>query len=130
MTAPTRSGLHRRTVLGLFAGTGLALLVGCSDDGSSAEALVCDAVGSGAAPGATADVPAGLVAIGTRYRELFPDDDPSAVGDGLPDDDPAAGLAALSDRVRADFESGDVVDVDGWVLARTEARAAAVLAGC
>lgn len=114
--------LGRRTLLGLLAGSGLGLLVGsCSDGGPSSQELVCGAVG---------DVPPGLVTIGTRYRELHPDDDPAIVGDGLSADDPSGSLASLRRRVQSDFESGDVVDVDGWVLARTEARAAALLSGC
>lgn len=124
-TGATTTLLSRRTLLGLLAGSAAGLLVGCSDDGSPEEARVCDAVGAGGE-----EVPEGLVVIGTRYRELHPDDDPSVIGADLPPDDPAAGLAALAQRVRADFAAGDTVDVDGWVLARTEARAAAVLSSC
>lgn len=119
----TPSTIGRRTLLGLLGGSALGLLVGCSP-GDDRAARACDAVA-----GAVPDVPAGLLAIGVRYRELQPDDEIHAIGSGLPDG-AADALAELAGRVRADFEAGDVVDVDGWVLARTEARAAAVLAGC
>ena len=120
MTAP----IPRRAALALLAGSGLGLVVGCSS-GPSAEERACERV-----QGAVPEVPRGLVVIGTRYRELHPDDDWNAVGEDLPRQDGARALDALTDRVRTDFETGDVVDVDGWVLARSEARAAAVLAGC
>ncbi|MGK2930314.1 MAG: hypothetical protein ACSLFO_12135 [Acidimicrobiales bacterium] len=116
--------IGRRTLLALFGGSALGLLVGCRA-GPSDEERACASIQD-----AIPDVPAGLVAIGTRYRELHPDDDIHAVASGSSDGDPASILAQLIERVRADFDAGDVVDVDGWMLARTEARAAAVLAGC
>lgn len=119
---PDRIG--RRTLLALFGGSALGLVVGCSS-GPSDEERACESI-----RGAIPEVPAGLVAIGTRYRELHPDDDIHAVAPESSDGDPVSVLAQLSEQVRADFDAGDVVDVDGWVLARTEARAAAVLAGC
>jgi hypothetical protein len=36
-------------------------------------------------------------------------------------------LGVLAERVREDFASGDTVVIDGWVLARTEARGAALV---
>lgn len=43
-------------------------------------------------------------------------------------DGPAGGRLrrALASAARADFVAGDTVDVDGWLLSRTEARACAV----
>jgi hypothetical protein len=119
----TGTTVSRRTVLGLLAGSGIGLLVGCGS-GPSADERAC-----GAVQASIPEAPAGLVAIGARYRQLFPDDDLTAVGRDLPEE-PGAALAALSERVRADFAAGDTVDVDGWVLSRTEARAAAIVAGC
>lgn len=106
--------LDRRTVLLLFGGSSLGLLVGCSDPSSDedAAASICD----------TDEVLAGVAVVGARYRALAPDDDLD-LGDDV-------GIDALRERVRADFEAGDTVDVDGWVLSRTEARAAALLADC
>ncbi len=119
----TPTTIGRRTLLGLLGGSALGLLVGCST-GADREERACDAVA-----GAVPDAPAGLLAIGVRYRQLQPDDDIHAIESDLPEEAPDA-LAELAGRVRADFETGDIVDVDGWVLARTEARAAALLAGC
>lgn len=124
VAALTSPAITRRSLLGLLAGSGLGLLVGCSS-GPSEQERACAAVTA-----TFPQAPAGLVVIGTRYQELYPDDDPSQVGLDLPEDDPDAAVAALRDRVRADFDAGEIVDVDGWVLARSEARAAAVLAGC
>jgi hypothetical protein len=119
--------LDRRAVLGLLAASSLGLVVGgCSFFGDET-AAGCEDVAGGYEP------TPGLVAIGTRYRELYPDDDPSEVGGAVPDregrvDVPPAPVFA--ERVRADFDAGDVVDVDGWVLARSEARLAALLTDC
>lgn len=121
--------LSRRTLLGLVAGSSLGLLVGgCSLIGGDESGLSCDDLDG------VYEASAGLVAIGTRYRELYPDDDPGAAADALALDEAdgqAPDLAeALAGQVRADFDADDVVDVDGWVLARTEARIAALLADC
>jgi hypothetical protein len=72
------------------------------------------------------------IAIGRRYLNSYPDDALPAVlardlrraGAG----DPAAARAALRAQVRQDFEHGDTVLLDGWVLARSECRACAALA--
>jgi len=72
------------------------------------------------------------IAIGRRYLSRYPDDAlPGLLARGLqPADrgDPAAARAALRARVREDFERGDTVLLDGWVLARSECRACAALA--
>jgi hypothetical protein len=107
------STMGRRTLLLLLGGSGLGLVVGCTDSSSDETGTICDAPD---------EVLAGVVVVGTRYRELAPDDDLD-LGDDL-------GIDALRERVRADFEAGETVDVDGWVLALTEARAAALLADC
>lgn len=41
--------------------------------------------------------------------------------------DPVAARAALRRRIRLDFETGAVVDVDGWRLSETEARFSALV---
>lgn len=119
--------LDRRTLLGLLAGSSLGLVVGgCSFFGDEA-AFGCDDLDGVYEP------TAGLVTIGTRYRELYPDDDPSAVGDLVPETEDDEGLdlqQRFAEQVRADFDAGDTVDVDGWVLARSEARIAALLTDC
>ncbi len=75
-----------------------------------------------------ADVDPGVIAVGTRYVQTHPDDaDLDALLDSFPevDGDPFVSAEALS---RDEFWRGDTVVVDGWVLARSEARAAAVIA--
>ena len=55
-------------------------------------------------------------------------------GDDLPDSPGFGDLAALRRRLSelrlADFQSGDLVFVDGWALTRTEARLMALVAVC
>lgn len=76
-----------------------------------------------------------LVAVGRRYLEAHPDEASVAfllralpqLGADIPSD-PATGLGGLRDQVTEDFAAGDIVSVDGWSLARTEARAAALYA--
>jgi hypothetical protein len=41
---------------------------------------------------------------------------------------PARLRAAIADQIRADFASGQVVSVEGWVLSRSEARLCALAA--
>ena len=70
--------------------------------------------------------------IGRRYLEIAPEEERDL--DVLLDLVPAAGadVAATRARLRAqitrDFEDGGVVVVDGWMLARTTARASAIVA--
>lgn len=45
-------------------------------------------------------------------------------------DDPATARAWLGARIRADFVTGAVLDVDGWVLSRTEVAACLLAAEC
>ncbi len=76
-----------------------------------------------------------LVAVGRRYLDVHPEEASVAfllraipqLGTDVPLD-PVVGLAGLRDRVAEDFAAGEVVSVDGWLLARTEARAAALYA--
>ena len=75
--------------------------------------------------------------LGQRYREAVPQEAGQAAlaaalvaslgaEAGLPAGD-LAGLRRLVDeRIRGDFAAGRVVDVDGWLLAVTEARICAL----
>ncbi len=72
--------------------------------------------------------------IGLAYRRLVPDeDDATRLEDLLPTmaglDAASAleALPALAVEIEADFAEGRTIDVDGWVLSRTEARAAALI---
>ncbi len=82
---------------------------------------------------APSSLAAALVAVGTRYLEVTPDEaDQQVLLDALPalngevPERPGAGLRVLAPQAAADHESGDTVDLDGWVLSRTECRAAAL----
>lgn len=121
--------LGRRALLALLAGAGLGLAAGCStgpEAGSAGPEAGPDPV---ACPSPGPAVPDGVRVVGRRYRAIHPDDELDLAIDlaSLPDD---AAVAALGDAVAADFAAGRIVVVDGWVLARTEARAAALLSAC
>jgi hypothetical protein len=77
--------------------------------------------------------------LGRSYRAQFRAEDHAGVLSGLIRSslglgdhgallDHAALVALLDARVRAEFGAGDIVRVDGWVLARTEARLCALCA--
>jgi len=80
----------------------------------------------------------GARAIGTRYLVIAPEERDAAflarhlfagVADGPHH---AAGMSALRQAIGAhrqrDFTTGDTVIIDGWILARTEARLCALAA--
>lgn len=74
--------------------------------------------------------------IGREYLRLVPAEADaswlaSVLSIGLPTDamtDLAFLRNSLEFRQRADFDAGDVVNVDGWILSRTEARLCAISA--
>ncbi len=73
-------------------------------------------------------VPAGVVTIGLAHMAERPREaDLASLLPLLPSPDGDVTAAARA-RVADDFEAGDTVVLDGWVLAVSEARAAAVLA--
>jgi len=139
--------VDRRTLLQaalttLAAAPAIALLASCGDDSDNRAAS--DEQGGGD-PGAarTAEElrPAvspdeAIVALGGRYRELRPsEDDIDALQAslGLTDEQLAGAnadqwlAAAFADAVRTDFAEGQVDVIDGWILSKTELRAAALL---
>lgn len=69
----------------------------------------------------------GIIALGQRVVATTGWSDLGALLAAVPapEDDPIAQAATV---VRDEFRAGDTVDVDGWVLARSEARAAAIVA--
>ncbi len=68
-----------------------------------------------------------IIVLGQRVIEVTGEVDLDELLAQLPksDLDP---IRAATDQVAADFEAGDTVVVDGWVLAVSEARAAAAVA--
>jgi hypothetical protein len=70
---------------------------------------------------------------GRRYLELVPRERDAAVlrarlGAFSDPADVLAHTAAFEQAVRHDFERGDILALDGWILSRTELRAAALFA--
>ncbi len=76
--------------------------------------------------------PDSAIVIGRRYLSREPGEGPPrALASDLQRasaGDPAAARTDLRDRVRRDFERGDTVLLDGWVLARSECHACAAVA--
>jgi hypothetical protein len=130
--------MERRTVLkGLGAG-GLVVAAG----GVVGWRLLDDQEGDDtpseptlATPEPQATLGDALVAVGSAYLEQVPDEADvdtllaalPALGGEVPDD-PGHALQVLAPAVVADVEAGEVVALDGWVLTRTECRAAALYA--
>jgi hypothetical protein len=113
--------MTRRTLLAWFGGGMLATLAW---PGPVTEAAAAEG---------DAAVAAALARIGRRYLELAPAErDPATLRAQLgPLATPADVLghaAALEQAVRRDFERGDILAVDGWILSRTELRVAASFA--
>jgi len=80
----------------------------------------------------TAPTP-GVLRIGRRYLEAVPEEADLGVllallPNGTNPERLAGGLSDLAPAVAEDFERGRVVLLTGWLVSRTEARAAAVLA--
>ncbi len=124
MTPP----ISRRQALVLLAG-GAAVAGG----GLAAITLVGDESADAPVSAAqTPPVPTGEVAvIGERYLVQFPDESSVAVLSqlvDLPRPGAPGAFAAARDRLREELARGEVVSVDGWVLARTEARLCALVA--
>jgi hypothetical protein len=127
----------RRTVLkGLGAG---GVLVGAGLVGWR----LLDDDGEAAAPTTTAPPPPdpastlgdALVAVGGRYLEVHPEEadvdvllDELAPLAGRVPEHPGQALQVLGPQAASDHVSGEVVSLDGWVLSRTECRAAALYA--
>jgi hypothetical protein len=136
MTIGHDAGLTRRAVLALLGGGAAAVLVGGTvvlrsqdDDGDSTDPI----------PDPLPDDAArlqGIALVGARYREQVPEEATRdallaaiPMPEQLPDTPDALEeeLGARRDQIRAEFGSGDVVEVDGWQLSRTEARLAALI---
>ncbi len=128
----------RRTVLkglgagGVLVGGGLVGWRLLDGDDEGTDAPTTTAVPP---PDPTSSLSAALVAVGGRYLEEFPEEADrdrllAALTplDGRVPERPGQALQVLEAQAEADHEAGEVVTVDGWLLSRTECRAAALYA--
>jgi hypothetical protein len=151
---PDPTGVSRRTVLRVGSGGALAVVIGVLAgrrlDGDDDPAAVPNSVdptpstSTSTSPSTTTttttttaaapvfipeigDVDTGIVALGRRVLETGGGSDLATLLALLPSGagDPIEQAATV---VRAEFLDGDTIVVDGWVLAASEARAAAVVA--
>lgn len=126
---PLPTPLDRRTFLALLAagtvsGAVLPGLAGPTTSSAGASTPTAHAASSGVD---------GIVRLGRRYLRDHPDErDAATLRSLLPGLDPAQPvrpqLPDLAPAAVSDFGAGHVVDVDGWYLALTEARASAAVA--
>ncbi len=119
--------LERRDFLGLVAGGAATILLGRATEGAAADVDDTDRLAS-------------WRAVGDAYLHRFPDEsDPQRLADALGlaslatltfrnNRDRRAVALQLDTRIRDDFGNGDTVVLEGWTLARTEARLAALVA--
>ena len=130
--------LDRRAVLKGLAAGGVLVVGGglvareVLDDADPAPPPASSTVPPPPPPASMADA---LLAVGTRYLEAYPDEaEQEVLLDALPalqgevPARPGQGLPVLADQAAEDHVTGDVVALDGWVLSRTECRAAALYA--
>ncbi len=79
-----------------------------------------------------APIPEAIAVLGRRYLADHPEDaDREALRRALgldPSDSEATRLARIDDALRRDLAAGDVVDLEGWQLTRTECRLYAAVA--
>jgi hypothetical protein len=119
---------RRRMLAWLAAATGVLL---------AAPGLACSSDDPHAAPATTSqpreDLLAAVQHVGTAYLRAHPDEaDEATLLAGLPkgidaDGDALVLMRAVEDAVAADYANGRVVVVDGWRLAQTGARVAALV---
>jgi hypothetical protein len=130
-------GITRRAALALLGSGAAAVLVGGA---AARELLEYDSSNTSGPPrDPLPDAAArldGIARVGARYRELVTDEaDRAALLAAIPmaeelADEPSAledEIGARREQIRSDFATGDVVQVDGWRLSRTEARLAALV---
>jgi hypothetical protein len=139
--------VSRRDALRLGSGAALALVIGGgagwldrrdrSSDGTAATPSTTSTTSTTttttttAAPVAIPELPSAvdpaIIALGVRVIATTGEDDLGTLLAALPgrSDDPLVDAASV---VRAEFADRRTVSIDGWVLAVSEARAAAVIA--
>jgi hypothetical protein len=133
-TEDARRGMSRRAVVVGIGGAATAALVAVMVGRQIADSSNDD---DGDDRAAAADVPSddeAIKRVGEAYRAAYPEeDDVEVLEAALPRFEGLSGqqvqdqLSTLRDQVRTDFAEGNIVMVDGWLLAATEARAAALV---
>ena len=86
-------------------------------------------------PEPTSSLAEALAAVGGRYLEVAPDEADEQVLlaalpalDGTVPERPGQDLRVLAPQASEDHTTGEVIELDGWVLSLTESRAAALYA--
>lgn len=140
-----KRNISRRQVLRLGSGGALGLVIGAgagwfdrASDPSPKMVAAPTPAGTTTSTTTTAapvavtgigEVDPRIITLGQRVVEVTGESDITELLAKLPaadqDSDPLERAAA---RVRTDFETSDTITVDGWILAASEARAAAVIA--
>lgn len=121
--------VSRRAVLVLLAG-GAAATAGVGAYYLSRDS----APGSdGDGPPPSVDTSSGVARVGAAYLGAYPDEaDPATLAGqlGISATDAAAMefLARSSEAIQREFDTGEVVNLDGWRLSVSEARASALVA--
>ncbi len=107
----------RRSLLGCALGAAGVALIGVTKGKSNTEPF---------------RTPTAARAVGARYLAHYPGERQAGLlrealfANGLPTD-PAALRRHIAALCRRDFAAGETVVVDGWILARSEARACALV---
>ena len=148
--ATSKRNVSRRQVLRLGSGGALALVIGGAagwlDRSRSTTSAITSATSTTTTSTTTTsttttttvapvtvtgigDVDPRIITLGQRVVEVTGENDIAELLAQLPTVDPDSDpLERAAARVRTDFETSDTITVDGWILAASEARAAAVIA--
>ena len=143
--ATSKRNVSRRQVLRLGSGGALALVIGGAagwlDRSRSTTSEITSATSTTTTSTTTTttvapvtvtgigEVDPRILTLGQRVVEVTGENDIAELLAQLPTVDPNSDpLERAAARVRTDFETSDTITVDGWILAASEARAAAVIA--
>ncbi len=143
--ATSKRNVSRRQVLRLGSGGALALVIGGAagwlDRSRSTTSAITSATSTTTTSTTTTttvapvtvtgigEVDPRILTLGQRVVEVTGENDIAELLAQLPTVDPNSDpLERAAARVRTDFETSDTITVDGWILAASEARAAAVIA--
>jgi hypothetical protein len=115
--------MQRRTFIKIvgIAGTAGLPISGCEGAATIDEVLRLPYFLSG-----VSDI-AALQSIGRKFGKSFPEQyDAVKLGQQQPISDPSVLASLLADKTTRDFNTGDTIVLEGWVLSLTEARQCAL----